>query len=112
MAVLCLPAAVLAQGSPTGGDEAMNAINSNFARMTPSPRTVDSINQELRQNHATPAGGSGMRGGGRGRGRQRTQDSSADANAPASPDGGLHTSLPGTSGAAGAPAPAVTQVTQ
>ncbi|WP_454726432.1 MULTISPECIES: hypothetical protein [Cupriavidus] len=112
-AALSLPAAAFAQGSPATGDEAINAINSNFARMTPAPRTVDSINQELRQNHAAPvSGGTGMRG--RGRGRQRSQDSTADgaangassgANNGASQDGGgLHTSLPGTSGSGAAPA--------
>ncbi|WP_420991778.1 hypothetical protein ACKI2N_026435 [Cupriavidus sp. 30B13] len=116
-AALALPAATFAQGSPASGDEAINAINSNFARMTPAPRTVDSINQELRQNHAAPVAGAGMRG--RGRGRQRSQDNTADggannaAGAAASQNGGgLHTSLPGTSGTGGTigtPAPAVAQ---
>ncbi|EHP38460.1 hypothetical protein OR16_37185 [Cupriavidus basilensis OR16] len=100
-ATLLLSCAAFAQGSPAGGDEAMNAIQSNFARMTPSPRTVDSINQELRQNHAAPAGTSGRGGGGgRGRGRQRSQDSTqngaggAGADTPASQDPGLHANAP------------------
>lgn len=99
-ATLLLSCAAFAQGSPAGGDEAMNAIQSNFARMTPSPRTVDSINQELRQNHAAPVGTSG-RGGGRGRGRQRSQDSTQNgiggtgtADTPASQDPGLHANAP------------------
>ncbi|WP_059411571.1 hypothetical protein [Cupriavidus basilensis] len=117
-AALSLPAAVFAQGSPATGDEAINAINSNFARMTPGPRTVDSINQELRQNHAAPVGGSGGGMRGRGRGRQRSQDGAADgtnggtssgangaATGGASQDGGgLRTSLPGTAGTGAAPA--------
>lgn len=121
-AALSLPAAVFAQGSPATGDEAINAINSNFARMTPGPRTVDSINQELRQNHAAPVGGGGGGMRGRGRGRQRSQDGAADganggansgtnsgtngaAAGGASQDGGgLHTSLPGTAGTGAAPA--------
>ncbi|MFJ1252996.1 hypothetical protein [Cupriavidus sp. CuC1] len=104
-ATLWLASAAFAQGSPAGGDEAMNAIQSNFARMTPSPRTVDSINQELRQNHAAPMGASG-RGGGRGRGRQRSQDSTQNGTAgttaatpPASQDPGLHANAPSTAGA-------------
>ncbi|WP_441638775.1 hypothetical protein [Cupriavidus sp. YAF13] len=109
-ASLLLSCAAFAQGSPAGGDEAMNAIQSNFARMTPSPRTVDSINQELRQNHAAPVGTS-ARGGGRGRGRQRSQDSTQNgtggtgADTPASQDPGLHANAPSaaTSPATGNP---------
>ena len=100
-ATLLLSCAAFAQGSPAGGDEAMNAIQSNFARMTPSPRTVDSINQELRQNHAAPVGTSG-RGGGRGRGRQRSQDSTQNgtsADTPASQDPGLHANAPSVAAA-------------
>ncbi|MDF3833635.1 hypothetical protein P3W85_11840 [Cupriavidus basilensis] len=113
---LLLSPAAFAQGSPAGGDEAMNAINSNFARMTPPPRTVDSINQELRQNHAAPLQ-TGGRGGGRGRGRQRSQDSGtqngpagAAADTLASQDAALHTNAPGTAtGPAAAPANSASQ---
>nr|WP_235185076.1 hypothetical protein [Cupriavidus sp. SK-3] len=101
---LCLSPAAFAQGSPAAGDEAMSAIQSNFARMTPAPRTVDSINQELKQSHAAATGAAG-RGGGRGRGRQRSQDSAQNApggsaaDTPASQDLGLHANAPGATGA-------------
>lgn len=107
VATLLLSPAAFAQGSPAAGDEAMNAIQSNFARMTPAPRTVDSINQELKQNHAAPIGASG-RGGSRGRGRQRSQDSAQNgpggtaADTPASQDTGLHANAPGATEAAAA----------
>lgn len=106
-ATLLLASAAFAQGSPAGGDEAMNAIQSNFARMTPAPRTVDSINQELRQNHAAPTATSGRGGGGRGRGRQRSQDSTQNgtggtaADAPAGQDPGLRANAPATAGSTG-----------
>jgi hypothetical protein len=106
MATLTLAPAAFAQGSPAGGDEAMNAIQSNFARLTPAPRTVETINQELRQSHAAPAGAS-ARAGGRGRGRHGSQDSAqndsggAPANTPASQDPGLHANAPAVTSATG-----------
>ncbi len=60
------------------GNEALHNIQSNFARMTPPPRTVDSINQELKQGEAkshTAAGGGRHGGGRRGMGRQSNQQS-------------------------------------
>jgi len=72
---LALAGTVYAQGADADGDEAMRNIQSNFQRMTPPPRTVESINQELK--HDKPATVS--RGGGRGHGRRQQQNA---------PDGG------------------------
>ncbi|CAG2144322.1 hypothetical protein [Cupriavidus numazuensis] len=80
------PVPALSQtASSDDGNEALHNIQSNFARMTPPPRTVESINQELKAGevkaHASSAGG--HRGGGRrGMGRQSAQqgDSRQDGN--------------------------------
>jgi len=69
---LALAGTVYAQGADADGDEAMHSIQSNFQRMTPPPRTVESINQELK--HDKPAMVS--RGGGRGHGRRQQQNAS------------------------------------
>lgn len=73
---LALPAAAFSQ-EVSGSDDASEAlrnIQNNFARMTPPPRTVDSINQELKAGEvkSRPAGMS-RRGGGR-RGSKALQD--------------------------------------
>jgi len=95
---LTLPAAAFGQQTPTGGDDtdaAMRNIQNNFAHMTPAPRTIDTINQELKQNAKARGGGGGgggfgQHGGGRhGGGRQASQqDKSTDSNNGASPGTG------------------------
>lgn len=92
VSALASPAAGFGQGVSGSDDasEALHNIQSNFSRMTPPPRTVDSINQELKQGevHSHAAGGRGH-GGGR-RGSRASQDgtsslnkSQADADTPA-----------------------------
>ncbi|AQW30409.1 signal peptidase [Ralstonia syzygii subsp. celebesensis] len=88
-----LPPRTFAQtaSAPAADNEALRNIQSNFARMTPPPRTVQSINQDLQQNRKT----SGKRpDGGPGRGRMRpqqapsgTDNAGADGKPPAPPDG-------------------------
>nr|WP_238587186.1 hypothetical protein [Cupriavidus sp. IDO] len=65
--------AAFGQGAPATDEsaEALRNIQSNFARMTPPPRSVDSINQELRQGEVKSQSASAGRHGGRGRGRQQ-----------------------------------------
>ncbi|ABF10739.1 hypothetical protein ACUXAV_003030 [Cupriavidus metallidurans] len=86
-AVLALPGVAFSQQTaspPDGGDNdaAMRNIQSNFARMTPAPRTIDTINQELKQtatkSHGGGGGGLGQRGGGR-HGRQAQQQDKSDS---------------------------------
>ncbi|GAA7768006.1 MAG: hypothetical protein COC14_02100 [Burkholderiaceae bacterium] len=86
-AVLALPGVAFSQqtASPADGgdnDAAMRNIQSNFARMTPAPRTIDTINQELKQtatkSHGGGGGGLGQRGGGR-HGRQAQQQDKSDS---------------------------------
>jgi len=80
-AALALPAAAFAQQAPAVGDDndaAMRNIQNNFAHMTQPPRTIDTINQELKQSSrargGAGGGGMGQRGGGRhGGGRQASQ---------------------------------------
>ncbi len=96
-AALALPAAAFAQQAPTGGDDndaAMRNIQNNFAHMAQPPRTIDTINQELKQTSRARGGGGGggmgQRGGGRhGGGRQASQQQDK------SDSGG--TPVPGTS---------------
>ncbi len=71
-AVMTAPGFVLAQQSSGGtanttdDDQAMRNIQSNFARMTPPPRTIETINQELKQSGTSArAAGTAQRGGGR-----------------------------------------------
>ncbi len=101
---LASPVAGFGQGVSGSNDasEALHNIQSNFARMTPPPRTVDAINQELKQGevHAHAAGGRGH-GAGR-RGGRGSQDgtvsanrSQADADTPAP---GSHPTPPGVVG--------------
>lgn len=47
-----LPPSALAQtvSAPAADDEALRNIQSNFARMAPPPRTMQSINQDLQQH--------------------------------------------------------------
>ncbi len=88
-----LPPRTFAQAAsaPAADDEALRNIQSNFARMAPPPRTVQSINQALQQNRKP----SGKRpDGGPGRGRMRpkpsqtgTDNAGADSKPPAPPDG-------------------------
>jgi hypothetical protein len=71
-AALMIAPAAFGQGAPTDESaEALRNIQSNFARMTPPPRSVDSINQELRQGEVKSQSASAGRHGGRGRGRQQ-----------------------------------------
>jgi len=94
---LTLPVAALGQQTPSGSDDtdaAMRNIQNNFAHMTPAPRTIDTINQELKQNAKARGGGGGsglgQRGGGRhGGGRQASQqDKSSDSGNGAGPGTG------------------------
>jgi len=77
VAALAAPVAAFSQSSPGNDDanEAMHNIQSNFARMTPAPRTVDSINQDLKQGEvkSQASGGGGRHGGGR-RGKSSQQN--------------------------------------
>ncbi|CAG2153109.1 hypothetical protein LMG31506_04746 [Cupriavidus yeoncheonensis] len=79
---LASPAAGFGQGvsGSADADEALHNIQSNFARMTPPPRTVDSINQELKQGEVSGhAAGRGGHGGGR-RGSRASRDGTSAAN--------------------------------
>jgi hypothetical protein len=91
LAALPPPAFAQAASAPTApaaDNEARRNIPSNFAHMTPPPRTVESINKDLRQTKAAPAN---RAGGGRGPGRIRQQQqkdadtSSTDSKPPAPP---------------------------
>ncbi|MDO3508890.1 signal peptidase [Ralstonia pseudosolanacearum] len=82
-----LPPSALAQtaSAPAADDEALRNIQSNFARMAPPPRTMQSINQDLQQ-HRRPSGK--RPDGAPGRGRKPPPDSAnADGKPPAPPDG-------------------------
>jgi hypothetical protein len=82
MTGLALPVAGFGQGVPGSDDasEALHNIQSNFARMTPPPRTVDSINQELKQGEVS-SHAAGRRGHGGGRhGSKASQDSTLSGN--------------------------------
>ncbi|MBV8272372.1 MAG: hypothetical protein JO067_08880 [Cupriavidus sp.] len=93
---LALPVAAFGQQAPTGSDDtdaAMRNIQNNFAHMTPAPRTIDTINQELKQTAKARGGGGGggfgQRGGGRHGGRQASQqDKSTDSSNGAGPGTG------------------------
>lgn len=90
---LTLPTRAFAQQAPGGttgaddNDQAMRNIQSNFARMTPPPRTIETINQELKQNatsaHAAGGGQRGSGGGRRERMSQNRQDTNGNDNPPA-----------------------------
>ncbi len=86
-----LPPKTFAQAAsaPAADDEALRNIQSNFARMTPPPRTMQSINQDLQKNRKP----SGKRpdGGPPGRGRKPppsdTANAGTDSKPPAPPAG-------------------------
>lgn len=91
VAALASPALGQTASGSDDGNEALHNIQSNFARMTPPPRTVDSINQELKAGevtaHASSAGG--HRGGGRrGMGRQSAQQGDTRQDGNGGPDTG------------------------
>jgi len=100
VAALALPLTAFCQSGPATDDasEALHNIQDNFAHMTPPRRTVDSINQELKQGATkSHAAGMGRHGGGR-RGSKASPDDTrsvengqADtgAPAPAPPSGGM-----------------------
>ena len=68
-----LPPSPNAQTAPADDNEALHNIQSNFAHMTPPPRSVQSINQDLQQTKAAPANRQGGGRGGRGKMRQQQQ---------------------------------------
>lgn len=86
-----LPPKTFAQAAsaPAADDEALRNIQSNFARMAPPPRTMQSINQDLQKNRKP----SGKRpdGGPPGRGRKPppsdTANAGTDSKPPAPPAG-------------------------
>ncbi|MFC4523170.1 hypothetical protein [Cupriavidus pinatubonensis] len=87
------PVPALSQTAPgiDNGNEALHNIQSNFARMTPPPRTVESINQEPKAGevkaHSSSAGG--HRGGGRrGIGRQSAPEANTRQEANGGPGTG------------------------
>ena len=88
---LALPGFAFGQQAPSGSDDndaAMRNIQNNFAHMTPAPRTIDTINQELKQSAAARphggGGGFGQRGGGR-HGRQSSQQDKSDSGSTGTP---------------------------
>ncbi|MEF9387317.1 signal peptidase [Ralstonia solanacearum species complex bacterium KE056] len=83
-----LPPSALAQtaSAPTANDEALRNIQSNFARMAPPPRTMQSINQDLQQ-HRKPSGKRPDGAPGRGRKPPPPDSANADGKPPAPPDG-------------------------
>jgi len=106
---LALPAIAFGQQAPSGSDDndaAMRNIQNNFAHMTQPPRTIDTINQELKQtSKARGGGGGGMgRGGGRhGGGRQAAQQDKSDSGSGTSP--GTGATPPESSALSGGTAP-------
>lgn len=74
-----LPPSSNAQTAPADDSEALHNIQSNFAHMTPPPRSVQSINQDLQQTKAAPTNRQGGGRGGRGRMRQQQQQQQQDA---------------------------------
>ncbi|MBB6592340.1 signal peptidase [Ralstonia solanacearum] len=82
-----LPPKTFAQAAsaPAADDEALRNIQSNFARMAPPPRTMQSINQDLQKNRKP----SGKRpdGGPPGRGRKPPRSDTANAGTDSKPPG-------------------------
>ncbi|WP_430300775.1 signal peptidase [Ralstonia insidiosa] len=77
--VAALPPPAVAQTTSTPADdsEALHNIQSNFAHMTPPPRSVASINKDLQQAKAAPVNRQGGGRGGKGRMRQQQQQDNA-----------------------------------
>lgn len=100
VAWLALAGVAHAQGADAENDEAMRNIQSNFQRMTPPPRTVDSINQELK--HDKPAAvARGGAGGGRGRGRRGAQSGQNQQDSDSAAAGGANGGSSGSGGSNG-----------
>jgi len=78
-AALPQPSMAQTAAAPAGDDEALRNIQSNFAHMTPPPRSVQSLNQDLQQTKAAPTNRQGGGRGGRGRMRQQQQQQQQDA---------------------------------
>ncbi|WP_055325753.1 hypothetical protein [Ralstonia solanacearum] len=72
-----------ADSAPAADDEALRNIQSNFARMAPPPRTMQSINQDLQQ-HRKPSG-KRPDGAPPGRGRKPPPTDTANAGADGAP---------------------------
>ncbi|MHA6881802.1 signal peptidase [Ralstonia pseudosolanacearum] len=83
-----LPPKTFAQtaSAPAADDAALRNIQSNFARMAPPPRTMQSINQDLQQ-HRKPSGKRPDGAPGRGRKPPPPDSANADGKPPAPPDG-------------------------
>lgn len=73
--VAALPPPAIAQttAAPADDNEALHNIQSNFAHMTPPPRSVESINRDLQQTKAAPVDRQGGGRGGRGKRQQQQQ---------------------------------------
>ncbi|MGO4307244.1 hypothetical protein [Cupriavidus sp. RAF12] len=89
-AAVATPSFVLAQQSSVGtantddNDQAMRNIQSNFAHITPPPRTIETINQELKQSRASAfAAGTAQRGGGRNGRRSQNRSEPTNGQDPA-----------------------------
>ncbi|CAJ0822385.1 MULTISPECIES: signal peptidase [Ralstonia] len=81
------PAVAQTTSAPADDSEALHNIQSNFAHMTPPPRSVESINKDLQQAKAAPVNRPGGGRGGRGKRQQQQQDNtSPDAKPQAAQD--------------------------
>ena len=79
-AVLPPPAIAQTTAAPADDTEALHNIQSNFAHMTPPPRSVESINKDLQQTKAAPINHQGGGRGGKGRMRQPQQQDTPSPN--------------------------------